>query len=54
MIVRSSLLAFSWGMFSMAPVSSSYLPPQNLPAYWRVGRHRLHPHLRRGEGNDWC
>ena len=37
MIARSALLALSWGVFSAAPVSSSYLPPQLLPVYGGSG-----------------
>ncbi len=37
MIVRSTLLAVSWGIFSVAPLSSSNLPPQVLPVYGGSG-----------------
>lgn len=37
MIARSTLLAFSWGAFLVAPFSSSNLPPQLLPVYGGVG-----------------
>jgi hypothetical protein len=37
MIARSTLLALSLGMFSVAPVSSTYLPPQYLPVYGGSG-----------------
>lgn len=37
MIARSTLLGLSWGMFSIAPVSSTWLPPQLLPVYGGSG-----------------
>jgi hypothetical protein len=37
MIARSALLALSWGIFSVAPVSAGFAPPQYLPIYGGSG-----------------
>lgn len=41
MNTRSAALVLSWGMFSLAPLSSTYLPEQVLPLYGGSGGHKF-------------